>query len=45
MKQFSLANIGFELVSKRTRKREFLEEIDLVVPWVELVALIEPYAC
>lgn len=29
--------------SKRTRKRVFLEEMDRVVPWRELVALIEPH--
>ncbi|TSE31260.1 hypothetical protein Tchar_02330 [Tepidimonas charontis] len=35
---------GFELRTKRTRKREFLEQMERVVPWKELVALIEPYA-
>ena len=40
MKQLSLAS-GFEVSSKRTRKRVFLEEMDRVVPWQELVALIE----
>ena len=35
---------GFELRAKRTRKRAFLEQMDRVVPWAELVALIEPYA-
>jgi len=44
MKQKSLASTGFELVTKRTRKREFLDEMNLVVPWAELVALIEPHA-
>ncbi len=44
MKQISLANTGFELVTKRTRKREFLDEMNLMVPWTELVALIEPFA-
>jgi IS5 family transposase len=29
--------------TKRTRRREFLEEMDRVVPWAELVALIAPY--
>ena len=29
---------------KRTRKREFLDAMDRVVPWAELVCLIEPYA-
>ena len=30
--------------SKRTRKREFLESMERVVPWGDLVSLIEPYA-
>jgi IS5 family transposase len=44
MKQKSFATTGFELVTKRTRKREFLDEMNLVVPWTELIALIEPHA-
>ncbi len=47
MKQMSLdatMYTGFELRTKRTRKREFLEQMERVVPWKELVALIEPYA-
>ena len=44
MKQTTFASIGFELVTKRTRKREFLEEMNLVVPWADLISLIEPYA-
>jgi IS5 family transposase len=44
MKQISLASTGFELVTKRTRKRVFLDEMNLVVPWTELVGLIQPFA-
>lgn len=44
MKQMSLASNGFEVKTKRTRKREFLDEMELVVPWSELVALIAPHA-
>ena len=44
MKQMSLATTGFELVTKRTRKREFLDEMNLVIPWTELLALIAPHA-
>ena len=43
-KQISLVTTGFELVTKRTRKRVFLGEMDLVVPWTELVGLIKPFA-
>ena len=41
MKQSSL---GLSHTVKRTRKREFLDAMELVVPWAELVSLIEPYA-
>lgn len=46
MKQMSLDSTasGFERKTKRTRKREFLDEMTLVVPWAELVALIAPHA-
>jgi IS5 family transposase len=44
MKQISLATTGYELISKRTRKRIFLEEMNLVVPWTELVGLIQPHS-
>lgn len=50
MKQISLAQSmnastsGFELSAKRTRKREFLDEMNTVVPWAELVALVAPHA-
>lgn len=40
------ADLGLNLTTKRTRKRkrEFLAEMERVVPWVALVALIAPYA-
>ena len=44
MKQMSLGESGFERKTKRTRKREFLDEMNLVVPWAELVSLITPRA-
>ena len=34
---------GFEGYSKKTRRTEFLEEMEQVVPWPELCALVEPY--
>ena len=33
MKQISLGEMGFERKSKRTRMRESLDEMSLVVPW------------
>ena len=44
MKQMSLSTTGFERKTKRTRKREFLDEMNLVVPWAELVGLIAQHA-
>ena len=44
MKQTTFASTGFEFVTKRTRKREFLDEMNLVVPWRELTGLIQPFA-
>ncbi len=40
----SLSESGYERKTKRTRKREFLDEMNLVVPWAELVSLIVPHA-
>ena len=34
---------GFERYAKKTRRAAFLEEMEQVVPWAELSALIEPY--
>ena len=41
MQQFDL---GLNLSTKKTRKREFLEQMQQVVPWNDLVELIAPYA-
>ncbi len=35
-------DLGLNLSAKRTRKREFLEQMDRVVPWAALIGLIEP---
>lgn len=36
---------GFELVTKRTRKRELLDEMNLVIPWIELLSRVLARAC
>ena len=41
MNQISL---GLEPLHKKTRKEVFLQEMEQVVPWAALVALIEPHA-
>jgi transposase, IS5 family len=35
--------LGLNLSTKRTRKREFLEEMERVVPWGVLVQIVEPH--
>jgi len=40
MKQLGL---GLNLSTKKTRKREFLEEMERVVPWAVLVQIVEPH--
>lgn len=42
MKQMSLARGGFERYGKTTKRAAFLAEMDRVVPWSGLCALIEP---
>ena len=37
-------DLGLNLTTKRTRKREFLAQMERVVPWGSLVALVAPYA-
>ena len=38
------ADLGLHLSTRRTRKREFLDEMERVVPWAESVALIAGHA-
>jgi IS5 family transposase len=44
MKQLTLAQQAeFQRYSKKTRREQFLEEMDAVMPWTELYALIAPH--
>ncbi len=43
MRQQTLAGSGFEKYRKKTRKEQFLEDMDQIIPWKELTAAIEPY--
>ena len=43
MKQLGLDDAGFVKHPKRTRKAQFLAEMDKVIPWARLIALIDPY--
>ena len=38
------ADLGLNLTTKRTRKREFLAQMERVVPWAALVELVSPHA-
>ena len=42
MHQKTFSEGGFERYAKRTRREQFLDEMERVVPWNELCALIEP---
>ena len=43
MKQKSFASLAFEGKKKQTRRERFLAEMEAVVPWSELLAVIEPH--
>jgi len=43
MRQQTLAEEGFEKYRKPTRREQFLNEMDQVIPWAELSAVIEPF--
>ena len=43
MRQLTLASVNFDEHGKLTRRAAFLSEMDRVVPWRELCALIEPF--
>jgi len=42
MKQKSLTD-GFEKYRKKTRKEQFLDDMEVIIPWKELCEAIEPY--
>ena len=43
MKQMTLSAGGFERYGKTTRRAVFLAEMNRVVPWAKLCAVVEPY--
>ena len=42
-KQLSLSALSDELSQVRTKKRDFLAEIDRIVPWEKWISIIKPY--
>jgi IS5 family transposase len=43
MRRMKQLGLGLNLSTKRTRKREFLDEMERVVPWSVLVQIVEPH--
>lgn len=43
MRQDSFSEAGFEKYRKKTRKEQFLDEMDHIIPWKELCDAIEPF--
>ncbi|PWK87740.1 hypothetical protein C7456_106233 [Fulvimonas soli] len=43
MKQRTFASLSYETKKKPTRREKFLGEMDRVVPWADLQALIAPH--
>lgn len=43
MKQTTFASLSYQSKKKQTIREKFLTEMDQVVPWAELIALIEPH--
>ena len=41
-KQMSLSGLSDELAQVRTKKKEFLEQIERIVPWGRWIAMIKP---
>jgi len=43
MKRASFASLAYESKKKKTRREKFLEEMDQVIPWEDLIQIIEKY--
>ena len=43
MKRVSFSSLAYENKKKKTRREKFLEEMDQVIPWEELLQIISPY--
>ena len=42
-KQITLSDLSDELAQRKTKKKEFLNRIDRIVPWAEWLKIIEPH--
>ena len=43
MKQQSFTDYEYSMRKRKTKREEFLETMDAITPWEEIVAMIEPY--
>jgi transposase, IS5 family len=43
MKQTTFAGLAYDAKKKRTRREQFLTEMEAVIPWARLLELIAPY--
>jgi IS5 family transposase len=43
MNNVTFASLAYDSKKKKTRREKFLEEMDRVIPWNELIPLISPY--
>jgi IS5 family transposase len=43
MKQTPFASLGYDAKKKQTRRERFLLEMEQVVPWEALLAVVEPF--
>lgn len=43
MKRASFASLAYDSKKKKTRREKFLEEMDQVIPWEELLAVVKKY--
>ena len=43
MKQQTLDDGSFEKFRKKTQKKQFLDEMEAIIPWQQLAEAIEPF--
>lgn len=43
MKNVTFSSLAYDSKKKKTRREKFLEEMDRVIPWEELIPIINPY--
>jgi transposase, IS5 family len=42
MKQTTIAGLAFDANTKRTRREQFMAEMEAVIPWARLFGLVAP---